>query len=242
MAGAGRGGGGSGGGYYGTHTAPTSTRHTAAGSVPVPCAARVLHQCHERHAGVHTACGTLPSSKISPQLASSLHGLRSCLYKGVILMQNQPVRADIAEFAAGPRSKADEEEGIVKYPSAAAPSDISSADGVVDYPAVAGAGDGPSEAERQQKDITGPDGLGDPSDWDPPPREIPHAGPRRGGAAAAAGAGGHAFAPTLCIDIAIVMPCEVLPHSSFCYSTPPLRMLLLVINGHIQGACSAKPF
>ncbi len=93
--------------------------------------------------------------------------------------------------AAGPRSKAkqeeeEEEEGIVKYPSAgprATAEEEDEEEGVVDYPAV-GAGSGRRAA---QKDLTGPDGLGDPSDWDPPPREIPHAGPRRGGGTAAAG-------------------------------------------------------
>ena len=95
--------------------------------------------------------------------------------------------ADIAEFAAGPRSKSEEAEGIVKYPTARAPSEASSvADGVVDYPAVAGAAPGPGSSEegRPRQDLTGPDGLGDPSDWDPPPREIPYAGPRGGGGAA----------------------------------------------------------
>ena len=49
------------------------------------------------------------------------------------------------------------------------------------------AGAGPASAPADPpKDLTGPDGLGDPSDWDPPPREIPYAGPRGGGGAAAA--------------------------------------------------------
>ena len=157
-------------------------------------------------------------------------------------MQNQPVRADIAEFAAGPRSKADEEEGIVKYPSAAAPSDISSADGVVDYPAVAGAGDGPSEGGAPAEGHHGPRRARRPLGLGPAATRDPARGTPSRRRSSSSGAGGHAFAPTLCIDIALVMPCEVLPHSSFCYSTPPLRMLLLVINGHIQGACSAKPF
>ncbi len=95
--------------------------------------------------------------------------------------------------AAGPRSKAkeeeeDEEEGIVKYPSAGpratAAEEEDEEEGVVDYPAV-GAGSRRGAGSAEQKDLTGPDGLGDPSDWDPPPREIPHAGPRRGGGAAA---------------------------------------------------------
>ena len=174
--------------------------------------------------------------------------------------------ADIAEFAAGPRSKAEEAEGIVKYPSAGAPSaagprskaeeekeevegivqypsavapsDASDAEGVVDYPVV-GAGAGHGAGSAQQKDLTGPDGLGDPSDWDPPPREIPHAGPRRGGGAAAADSVRPVSVQSSC-DLSSVAN-EFPDIGGFCKSPVALRSALLHRQNSLSIDCSFKP-
>ena len=133
----------------------------------------------------------------------------------------------------GPRSKAkveedEEEEGIVKYPSAGpratAAEEEDEEEGVVDYPAV-GAG---SRHGAEQKDLTGPDGLGDPSDWDPPPREIPHAGPRRGGGAAAAGSV-RCMRTHKCPCGHSACRSDVLPISSFLRPVALVRVMLLIL-------------